>query len=371
MLQDTIGLVAVTILTILSGHPPLGKKIISSKRVLRKKFKSDGSLARRKARIVVRGFEQEYGVDYFETFASVIRYNTLRILLSKAAVGDLDIEALDVDTAFLNSKLNEEVYVEIPDFFTLQHPGISRHKNYLKLNKSLYGLKQAPRAWFQEVKGHFKNIGLKGESSDPNLFIGRGVYVLLYVDDMLIIGPTMKVKPVKSDIMNRWKCKALGPVDTFVGIRVERNRSQRTIRVHQTAYTRKLLQRLKMEKSIPKSFPLPAGTVLKSLTENDPWYILEDEDASLYRQIVGSVLYLSNGTRPDISYAVGQLARFMSNPNSNHLSMAKHLLRYLNGNRSQGIMYKATNDTKDWSAWTDATWGTEDDRKSFQAQTII
>ncbi|KAI0992749.1 hypothetical protein K3495_g15436 [Podosphaera aphanis] len=126
-----------------------------------------------------------------------------------------------------------------------------------------------------------------------------------------------------------------------------------------------------MDKSIPKSLPLPAGTVFKSSTENDPWYILEDEDASLYRQIVSSVLYLSNGTRPDISYAVGRLARFMSSPNSNHLSMAKHLLRYLKGNRSLGIMYKATNDTKDCSAWTDATWGTEDDRKSFQGQTII
>ncbi|KAI0996034.1 hypothetical protein K3495_g12147 [Podosphaera aphanis] len=126
--------------TIMSGSPPPGKKVISSKIVLRKKFKNDGSLARRKARIIVRGFEQQYGIDYFETFASVIRYNTLRILLSKAAVEDLDIEALDVDTAFLNPKLNEEVYMKIPDFFSLQHPGISRRKNYLKLNKSLYGL---------------------------------------------------------------------------------------------------------------------------------------------------------------------------------------------------------------------------------------
>ncbi|KAI0996033.1 hypothetical protein K3495_g12148 [Podosphaera aphanis] len=164
---------------------------------------------------------------------------------------------------------------------------------------------------------------------------------------MLIIGPTNKVKAVKSDIMSRWKCKSLGPVDTFVGIQVERNRTRRTLRVHQTAYTTKLLQRLQMEKAIPKDLLLPTGTVLKPITENDPWYILEGEEASLYRQIVDSILYLSNGTRPDISYAVGQLAQFMSNPNSNHLSMAKHLLRYLNGTRSFGIEHKATEDTKD------------------------
>ncbi|KAI1000112.1 hypothetical protein K3495_g8085 [Podosphaera aphanis] len=155
---------------------------------------------------------------------------------------------------------------------------------------------------------------------------------------MLIIGPVLKVDSVKSDIMNRWKRKALGPVDTLVGILDERNRSQRTIQVHQTAYTRKLLQRLKMDKSIPKSLTLPTGTVLRSLTENNLWYILENTDAGLYRQIVGSILYLSNSTRPNISYAVGQIARFMSNPNSVHLSMVKHLLRYLNGNRSLGIM---------------------------------
>ncbi|KAI0999426.1 hypothetical protein K3495_g8772 [Podosphaera aphanis] len=298
--------------TILSGTAPPGKRVISSKIVLRKKFKSDGSLVRRKARIFVRGFEQQYGIDYFETFASVIRYNTLRILLSKAAVEDLDIEALDVDTAFLNPKLNEEVYMEIPDFFALQHPGINRKKNYLKLNKSLYGLKQAPHAWFQEVKEHFKQIGLKGGDSDPNLFIGRGVYVLLYVDDMLVIGPTEKVKVVKSDIVGGWKCKILGPVDTFVGIQVERNREKRMPRIHQTAYIVKLLQRLKMDKSIPKNLPLPAGTVLNPPTEDYPWNILNTTEAGLYRQIVGSVLYLSNGTRPDIAYAVGQLARFMS-----------------------------------------------------------
>ncbi|KAI1005253.1 hypothetical protein K3495_g2973 [Podosphaera aphanis] len=287
------------------------------------------------------------------------------ITLKQAAIEDLDIEALDVDTAFLNPKLYEEVYMKIPDFFALQHPGINRKKYYLKFNKSLYGLKQAPHAWFQEVKEHFKQIGLKGGDSDPNLFIGRGVYVLFYVDDMLVIGPTEKVKVLKSDIVRRWKCKILGPVDTFVGIQVERNREKRMLRIHQTAYIVKLLQRLKMDKSIPKNLSLPAGTVLNRPTEDDPWKLLNTTEAGLYRQIVGSVLYLSNGTRSDIAYAVGQLARLMSNPNSNHLSIAKHLLKYLNGTRTFEILYQATKETKHWTSWTDATWGKENDKKIF------
>ncbi|KAI0991634.1 hypothetical protein K3495_g16553, partial [Podosphaera aphanis] len=132
--------------TIIKGNPPINRKLISSKLVLRKKLKSDGTLARCKARIVARGFEQEYGTDYFETFASVIRFNTLRILLAKAAADDLEIEALDVETAFLNPKLEEEIFMEVPQFFHLLHPNVNQDTHHLKLNKSLYGLKQAPLA---------------------------------------------------------------------------------------------------------------------------------------------------------------------------------------------------------------------------------
>ncbi|KAI1007644.1 hypothetical protein K3495_g589 [Podosphaera aphanis] len=147
--------------TIMKGHLPEGQKVISSKTVLRKKLKFDGALARRKARIVVRDSEQEYGSDYLENFASVVRYNTFRILLAKAAAEDREIEALDVETAFVNPKLEEEIYMGVPQFFELLHPEVNPDTHCLKLNKSLYGLKQAPLAWFNEVKAHFAKIGLK------------------------------------------------------------------------------------------------------------------------------------------------------------------------------------------------------------------
>ena len=126
-----------------------------------------------------------------------------------------------------------------------------------------------------------------------------------------------------------------------------------------------------MEDCNPKNLPLPAKTILKPAEDDDPWYLLEGDEASLYRQIVGSILYLSNGTRPDISFSTGQLARFMSKPNSYHLSMAKHLLKYLRRTRSLGITYRPDKNTQQWEAWSDATWGTESDKKSFQGYTVI
>ncbi|KAI0991879.1 hypothetical protein K3495_g16308 [Podosphaera aphanis] len=113
---------------------------------------------------------------------------------------------------------------------------------------------------------------------------------------------------------------------------------------------------------------MPAGTVLKEAEDED---LVEEDEARLYRQIVGSTIYLSNNTRPDISYCVGQLARFMAKPGMIHLRMAKHLLRYLNGTKSLGIEYGGRDQIgAQYTAWTDATWGTETDRKSFQGCVI-
>jgi hypothetical protein len=205
---------------------------------------------------------------------------------------------------------------------------------FLKLNKSLYGLKQAPRAWFYMVKKFFQELGLKSSTADPNLFTGHGVSILLFVDDMLIVGKRQQVDTMKAKILKQWKGKDLKAVDTFVGFQIVRNRKERTLTIHQSFYTTKLLERLGMDKSNPVALPIPTGTVLKS-DDN----FLEGDDITVYRQIVGSTIFLANNTRPDISYTVGQLARFMSKPAMIHYQYSKILLRYLNGTREVGITY--------------------------------
>ena len=372
---------------------PRGRKVIRSKWVLRKKFNTEGLLDRLKARIVIKGFEQVYGIDYFSTFASVVRYSTLRILLAKAAREDLEVDQMDVETAFLNPKLEEEIYMEIPEFFELLYPGIDFTRKCLKLLKSLYGLKQAPRAWFIEVSDYFRTEGFEPSNADPNLFIGRGVFILLFVDDMIIIGSRTEVNQAKEHIKKRWNCKDLGEARLFVGFQIERDRVARSLFIHHKLYATKLVERFKLDKSNPTVLPIPAGTVLKlrreyGLTDDptdgltdgltDDLQPLIDTETHIYRQIVGSLIYLSNGTRLDLCYPVGQLARHMAQPLVLHLRLAKQTLRYLRGTSELGIYYGRKGELYEWTEnrngpkeslytlFSDATWGTEGDRVSFQ-----
>ncbi|KAI1000320.1 hypothetical protein K3495_g7878 [Podosphaera aphanis] len=175
--------------------------------------------------------------------------------------------------------------------------------------------------------------------------------------------------------MNKWKCKDLGPVKTFVGFQIHRDRANQTIFINQESYVRKLLERTGMKNCNGVSNPLDCGTVLRESADDK---LLDAENSALYRQIVGSVIYLSNNTRPDISYAVGQLARFMSKPRLSFLNHSKHLLRYLQRTMNFGITYSPRNDDprtryklNSFDIYTDATWGTEDYRKSFQGYSVV
>jgi hypothetical protein len=359
--------------TFLIVRIPENRRVIRSRWVLRKKLDANGDLARRKARVVIKGFEQQYGLDYFATFASVAKFNTLRILLTIIMERDLDADHIDVDTAYLNSDLKEEIYMELPEYFELLYPNLPAGV-CLRLLKSLYGLKQAPREWFQEVNSFFSSIGFHPTDADPNLFVRNGVYILLYVDDMLIAGRTDELAAVKLQIAAKWKCKDLGPVTTFVGFQITRNRAARTLVIHQNAYITRLLERFKLDKANPTKLPIPANTILKldldllSTDENQP---LQPVETTIYRQAVGCMIYLSNCTRPDISYPVGQLARHMHDPRITHLRLVKQALRYLNGTRNLGIKYSFTGQKSNpYDLYSDATWGSESDRVSFQGWVV-
>ncbi|RAL68311.1 hypothetical protein DID88_007041 [Monilinia fructigena] len=279
---------------------------------------------------------------------------------------------MDVDTAFLNGELTDtEILMEVPEFFEEIFPEIRlKSKPYLKLKKSLYGLKQAPRVWWTVVRRFFKEIGFEESAADPNLFIRKGLYVLLYVDDLLIIGNRINVDSMKKTISSKWKCKDLGETSIFLGIQIERNRRDRSLKIHQSNYTKKILYRFGIDLSDTKDLPLPPGTVIRDAGSDD---LLCEDDKTLYLQIVGSTIYSSNCTRPDIAYAVGQLARVMHAPGESHLVLAKHLLQYLAGTYSVGTVYSNRLNmlSYEYRAYTDSTWGSAADRKSVQGVALI
>jgi hypothetical protein len=201
-----------------------GKRVIGCKWVYKLKRNADGS-RRFKARLVIRGFEQQYGIDYTETFAPVAKFVTVRILLALAAKYDWEIEQMDVITAFLNPLLQEEVYMELPEGYALPKdcpiPRSSGGRIVCRLRKCLYGLKQAPRAWYTDIDAHLSSLGFTRSTEDYNLYISKHVLLLLWVDDILLFALKMDaICVVKELLYSKYRMLDLGPVQQFLGIQV-------------------------------------------------------------------------------------------------------------------------------------------------------
>jgi hypothetical protein len=204
--------------------PPPGKKPIGCRWVFKIKRKSDGSIERYKARLVAKGYTQVEGVDYFDTFAPVAKLVTVRVILSVAAAKNWPLHQLDVNNAFLHGDLHEDVYMHLP-------PGFRRQGEPLvcKLNKSLYGLKQASRNWYSKFSEVLIDFGFTHSTADPSLFcLNRefgSVYLLLYVDDIVLTGSDLRLMNLVKDLLhNHFKIKDLGRLKYFLGIEVARSK---------------------------------------------------------------------------------------------------------------------------------------------------
>lgn len=313
-------------------RPPPGIKPIPTKWVYKLKRGSDGAVERYKARLVVQGFRQREGIDYDEVFAPVGKYSTLRAILAHAATTDLDIHQLDFKTAFLNGELEEQVYAQQAPGYKEGPPG-----SCYRLHKALYGLKQAPRAWHLTLKHELERIGYRPSEADAGLFIstsGPPTFLLTYVDDILII-PTdsSMLNGIKSQLLSAFEARDLGPASFFLGMDIIRDRQARTIKLAQGRLITDLLTKHGMTEAKPLSTPLSPATKLTK--DGEPL----DLQTYGYSQLIGSLMYISICTRPDISQAVGTLARYMACPTVIHWQAAKGVLRYLAGTSTYGITY--------------------------------
>ena len=317
---------------------PAGVKAIGLKWVFKVKRNPDGSVNKYKARLVAKGYVQRHGIDYDEVFAPVARIETIRLIIALAASHGWEIHHLDVKTAFLHGDLKEEVYVKQPEGFKVQG---SEEKVY-KLSKALYGLKQAPRAWNYKLNKILKELKFGRCSKEPSLYQRKRnedtLIVAVYVDDLLVTGSDITmINEFKDEMAARFEMSDLGRLTYYLGIEVVQHDYGITLR--QERYASRILVETGMDSCNPTHVPMDMNTKISKAVEE------RGVDEKKYRRAIGCLRYLIH-TRPELSYSIGVLSRYMLEPKESHDAALKQVLRYLRGTLSFGLTYKRANQVR-------------------------
>jgi transposase InsO family protein len=349
---------------------PPNTNIVGNKWVLKVKVMPNGSI-KHKARLVAQGFTQRPGVDYDETYSPVVRYASLRCLFALAAHYDWEVHHMDVKSAYLNGKLEETIYMHQPEGF--RKPG--QEHLVCKLQKGLYGLKQAGRTWNQTIDPALKQLGLTPLDKDNCVYIHRTgkemIVISLYVDDLfLFTSSTRLLKQFKQGLTNRFEMEDLGEAKLVLGMQITRDRTKRTLTISQQAYLEKMLDRLGLGESKAIATPMDAN---KHLVKAPPTHAASESEISHYQSIIGSLMYAANGTRPDIAFAVNQLAKYSGNPDHSHQTALKRILRYIRGTTNQVLTYSGLGGAEpQFVGYSDADYANDqDDRKSTSGYAVM
>jgi hypothetical protein len=291
--------------------------------------------------LVARGFKQEHELDYEETFAPTVAREAFRILLAIVAVLGWPMHQMDVKAAFLEGWLDEEVYMRPPDGLIIRQGAGSL---VCRLIRSLYGLKQSARVWNLRMSTYLLSKEFRPTHTDPSIFIrkdGRGTVVLaVHVDDFGIAGDSMAaIDGAKADLSKEFRMKDLGEVGTITGWRITRDLPRKILTIDQSAYVSELLIEYGLQDCKAAKTPMERGSAIALSTTDDS----EDVDIESYGRLFGQLNWLSVGTRPDISFAVGKLGQHLSNPKKAHSRAAKRVLRYLRGTVNFRLTYRKSN----------------------------
>lgn len=356
---------------------------IDCKLVLKEKYKSDGTLERKKARLVARGFSQQPNVDYNETFAPVVKLSSIRLLLGIAVERDMKLNQLDVSTAFLNGDLKENIYMQVPpDLESYLEEIIAenesnkelktqanimlkdlrqtpKEKRICHLNKALYGLKQAGRQWFYKLNTKLKDLGFHASLADPCMYVSdtKTEIIAIYVDDLIIASKDEKsFQKIKNELMKSFEMRDLGQLNHCLGINFHYKDGK--LIANQSKYIQDILNKFKMIDCKPIGTPMDPKIKLEKITTISKPVNLP------YQNLIGSLMFLAVATRPDIAYAVSYLSQFNTNFSEEHWKAAKRVLRYLQGTKEKSLVFEKTN--KPLIGLTDADWGSSImDRKSI------
>ncbi|CAM6086082.1 unnamed protein product [Calypogeia fissa] len=356
---------------------PKDKQIVDSKWVYKKK---DGATEQEgkifKARLMAKGFTQKKGVDYFDVFSPVVMLATIRLLMALVVLFDLELDQMDVVTAFLYGLLEELIFMRQPQGF------VRKGKEHLvcKLLRSLYGLKQSPRQWNKRFDTFMKSLGFIQSEYDCCLYkkkVKNGVFgfiiLVLYVDDMLIAAKDKsEIAKLKAQLSSEFSMKDLGSSKRILGMEIHHDRQKGKLWLTQGQYTKKVLAKFNMASA--KAVSTPLAPHFKLSAAFCPTYSVEKGLMSKvpYDSAVGRLMYLMVCTRPDISHVVGLVSRYMANPGKVHWEAVKWILRYLKGTSDVGLLFDAQGDSaRSIIGYVDSDYGGDlDHRKSTSGYTF-
>lgn len=336
---------------------PKGRKPIGLKWVYKVKRNPTGKIVKYKARIVAKGYVQKQGVDYEEVFALVARIETVRVILALAGTNGWKFHHLDMKSVFLNGKLNEEVFVTQPEGFEKK----GQIGKVSKLSKALYGLKQAPRAWNSCLDSYLKELGFRRCYQEYSVYTrkkdGNVLIVGVYVDDLLVSGSCDEdVRNFKVEMNAKIEMSDLELLTYYLGIKV--SQSDTGIALKQETYAKNILNKTRM---IDCNATRSQMEHKLRLSKGEEGELVNPKE---YKSIVGALRYLTH-TRPDLSFTVGVVSRFMEKPTVKHLQAVKGILRYVKGTLSYGLTYKRGESKVTLTGYSDSDFGKDlDDGKS-------
>jgi hypothetical protein len=297
---------------------PQGATVLVPLWVFAHKVDGKGNIVGEKARLVVNGGKQREGIDFFETFAAVMRYESLRILIAFWVVRGHFIWQIDFSSAYLNAELKEDIYIFPPEGFE----GRGSDK-VMKLNKSIYGTMQAGHNWWEKLDKAYKEMGYSRSRADQCVHTRVSetgeTTTGTYTDDTLggssLVG---EMEKAKKDIGNAFRIKETDNVEFALGMRLTHDREKGTAMLSMEAYWDRLLSKYHFDDLKPKSTPFPASVSLsvdQSPKTDDDTYFMQDKK---YAEILGGIQFGQAACRPDITYATNVLSRFIQNPGRPH-----------------------------------------------------
>jgi hypothetical protein len=331
-----------------------GVKPVTSRWVNTTKYGPQGEFLKHKSRLVARGFQQEEGVDFEETFAPVVKSSSTRILLALAALKGWTVHQADVKTAFLNSDLEKHVDVRPPKDVLLPKNCV------LRVVRALYGLKQSPRAWYMKLRDTLLEWGWRISQYDPCVFIQdkTGLLMEVHVDDIDVTGGNLAaILEFKQKLASMFAITDMGQCSWYLGMHVEQSAGE--VRIHQRKYIEEMMDRFGFTEVPAATTPLERGVKLSKNEGTATARFRTD-----YQSKVGSLNWAANQTRPDISFATGYVARYASNPNQDHMDAVDRIFCYLKGDPGKSIVYTNKHGLE-LKGFVDSDFaGCEDSRKS-------